>query len=66
MRVLVAGSGGMSGMLAVLLRLVVGEMADALLLASRRIEPRRLLQSGYEFRYPGLEAAIRHQLRVTT
>jgi uncharacterized protein (TIGR01777 family) len=47
---------------AFLLRLVMGEMAEALLLASRRIEPRRLLQSGYEFRYPELEAALRHQL----
>ena len=49
---------------AFLLRLVVGEMADALLLASRRIEPRRLLQTGYEFRYPELEAALRHQLEA--
>lgn len=47
---------------AFLLRLVMGEMAEALLLASRRIEPRRLLQTGYEFRYPELEAALRHQL----
>lgn len=50
------------GVPAILLRLVMGEMAEALLLASRRIEPRRLLQSGYEFRYPELEAALRHQL----
>ena len=54
MRILIAGGGG--------LRLTLGEMADALLLASRRIEPRRLLQSGYQFRYPGLDAALRHQL----
>jgi NAD dependent epimerase/dehydratase family enzyme len=47
---------------AFLLRLAVGEMADALLLASRRIEPRRLLDTGYAFRYPELEAALRHQL----
>jgi uncharacterized protein (TIGR01777 family) len=45
-----------------LLRLVMGEMAQALLLASRRIEPRRLLQTGYQFRYPELDAALRHQL----
>ena len=50
------------GVPAVLLRLVMGEMAEALLLASRRLEPRRLLQTGYEFRYPELEAALRHQL----
>jgi NAD dependent epimerase/dehydratase family enzyme len=47
---------------AFLLRLVMGEMAEALLLASRRIEPRRLLETGYEFRFPELEAALRHQL----
>jgi uncharacterized protein (TIGR01777 family) len=50
------------GVPAFLLRLVVGEMADALLLASRRIEPRRLLQSGYRFHYPQLGAALRHEL----
>jgi len=50
------------GVPAFLLRLTLGEMADALLLASRRIEPRRLLQSGYRFRYPELDAALRHQL----
>lgn len=50
---------------AVLLRLLMGEMAEALLLASRRIEPRRLLQSEYEFRYPELAAALRHQLGAT-
>ena len=32
--------------------------------ASRRIEPRRLLKSGYRFRYPELDAALRHQLRI--
>ena len=50
------------GVPAFLLRLTLGEMADALLLASRRIEPRRLLQSGYRFRYSQLDAALRHQL----
>ena len=50
------------GVPAFLLRLTLGEMASALLLASRRIEPRRLLQSGYRFRYPELDAALRHQL----
>ncbi len=50
------------GVPAVVLRLVMGEMAEALLLASRRMEPRRLLQTGYQFRYPELDAALRHQL----
>ncbi len=47
---------------AFLMRLVLGEMADALALASRRIEPRRLLEAGYSFRFPVLESALRHEL----
>jgi len=37
-------------------------MADALLLASTRVKPERLVMSGYEFRQPTLEAALRHLL----
>ena len=40
-------------------RLAFGEMADALLLSSRRVEPRSLEQSGYEFRYSELKSALR-------
>jgi NAD dependent epimerase/dehydratase family enzyme len=43
-------------------RLALGEMADALLLSSSRVEPARLLASGYRFRYPDLEAALRQML----
>jgi len=43
-------------------RLALGEMANALLLSSQRVEPARLLQSGYKFRYPELERALRHVL----
>lgn len=43
-------------------RLVFGEMGDELLLASTRVQPTRLLASGYEFRYPQLEGALRHML----
>ncbi len=43
-------------------RLAFGEMADALLLASQRAEPRRLIASGYAFKYPQLEGSLRHQL----
>jgi len=49
---------------AFLLRLMLGEMAEALILASRRIEPRKLLASGYQFRYPLLEEALRHELEA--
>src|SRR5918997_1390156 len=44
-------------------RLVLGEVADALLLASQRVEPAKLRGSGYEFRYPELEGALRHLIR---
>ena len=43
-------------------RLALGEAADALLLASTRVEPARLTQSGYTFRYSTLEGALRHLL----
>jgi uncharacterized protein (TIGR01777 family) len=44
-------------------RLAFGEMADALLLASTRVEPARLLAGSFIFRYPDLEGALRHLLR---
>ena len=42
--------------------LMFGEMADNLLLASARVQPTRLLASGYEFRFPELKGALRHVL----
>lgn len=47
---------------AVVLRLVLGEMADEALLSSARVLPARLLESRYRFEYPGLEGALRHVL----
>ncbi len=46
------------------LRLVLGEMADGLLLASQRAQPARLLQGGFEFLHPTLEGALRDALAV--
>jgi uncharacterized protein (TIGR01777 family) len=40
--------------------MVFGEMGDALLLASTRVLPKRLLDAGYEFKYPVLKKAIEH------
>ena len=40
------------------LRIAMGEMADALVLSSQRVFPRRLLASGFEFRRPVLEDAL--------
>ena len=39
-------------------RLALGEMADALLLASTRVEPRRLTASGFRFQHRDLEGAL--------
>lgn len=44
------------------LRLALGPMADEMLLASARALPRRLFASGYVFRQPTLEQALRHVL----
>lgn len=44
-------------------RLLLGRsMADELLLASSRVEPARLLDSDYAFRFPALEDALRYAL----
>jgi hypothetical protein len=47
---------------AAVLRLLFAGLADEGLLASSRVEPRRLLESGYQFRYPTLPAALSHEL----
>ncbi len=44
------------------LRLAFGEMADAALLASQRVRPRRLLETGFRFALPELDAALYHAL----
>jgi hypothetical protein len=45
------------------LRLAFGEVADVALLASLRVEPARLKESGYVFKYPELESALAHILK---
>lgn len=47
---------------AIALRLALGEMADALLLASTRVDCDRLRDSGYHFRFPSLEPCLRYLL----
>lgn len=44
------------------LRAALGEMADALLLASTRVHPERLLDSDFEFRHIDVRAALRAAL----
>jgi uncharacterized protein (TIGR01777 family) len=43
-------------------RLAFGEVADALLLASTRVEPARLKAAGYQFKHPEIEGALRSAL----
>lgn len=44
------------------LRLMLGAMADEMLLASTRAIPARLTSSGFVFRHPELDGALRHEL----
>ena len=41
-----------------MLRLLFGEMADAMLLSGQRVVPERALQLGFRFRYPDLPSAF--------
>ncbi|HEY3969078.1 MAG TPA: TIGR01777 family oxidoreductase [Planctomycetaceae bacterium] len=43
-------------------RLAFGEMADALLLSSSRVEPQKLSKTGFQFQCSTLESALRHVL----
>jgi uncharacterized protein (TIGR01777 family) len=46
------------------LKVVVGpDMAKDLILASQRVVPKRLEESGFKFRFPELEGAVRHVFR---
>ena len=44
-------------------RLLLGEMADELLLASARVEPKVLDSAGYDFTYPSLSEALQAALK---
>jgi len=46
-----------------LLRLAMGEMADALVISGQRVVPARALEMGFRFRFPDLEPALRDLLR---
>jgi NAD dependent epimerase/dehydratase family enzyme len=45
-----------------LARMALGDFAEEMLLASIRADSTKLRESGYEFRYPYLEGALRHLL----
>lgn len=41
------------------MRMIFGEMAEAVLLTGRAVRPKRLIESGYQFLLPEIEGAIR-------
>jgi uncharacterized protein (TIGR01777 family) len=43
-------------------KLVLGEMANELLLSSTRVTPKKLQEHGFEFRYPELVGCLEHEL----
>jgi NAD dependent epimerase/dehydratase family enzyme len=45
------------------LRIVLGELADALILGGQRVLPEVARQRGFVFRYPSLESALREIYR---
>ncbi len=47
-------------------RAMFGQMGDELLLGGQRVIPARLIASGYEFRFPELEDALRDLLQTRT
>jgi uncharacterized protein len=44
------------------LRWLLGDMADAMILSSARVAPRRLREAGFTWAYPELGGALRHAL----
>ncbi len=48
------------------LRLLLGEMAEEFVLASRRMAPAKLLATGYQFRFPYLADAARHEMGMAS
>ena len=44
------------------LKLLMGEMAQELLLNGQKVLPQRVLASGYQFKFPELEGALRDLL----
>jgi hypothetical protein len=44
------------------LKIAMGEMAEATVLASQRVRPRKLLEAGFAFTFPTLESALRREL----
>ncbi len=55
------GQKSIKTMPAFMVRLLMGEIGEEFILASRRIQPVKLLAAGYRFRFPELGQALRHE-----
>ena len=44
-------------------KLAFGEMGESLLLGSQRVLPKRLQESGYQFKFPELKSALEAAVR---
>jgi uncharacterized protein (TIGR01777 family) len=49
---------------AFMIKLMMGELGQSLVLASRKMLPHKLLQHGYQFRFPTFESALRRELAL--
>jgi NAD dependent epimerase/dehydratase family enzyme len=58
----VLGRPAVAPLPAVVVRLLFGEMGEALLLAGQRVLPARLEAAGFRFQHPDLETALRCEL----
>jgi uncharacterized protein (TIGR01777 family) len=58
------GKKSRGSMPAFLVRLLMGEMGEEFILSSRRIQPAKLLAAGYQFRFPELGQALRHEMEI--
>ena len=43
-------------------RLALGQLADEALLAGARVEPKKLVESGFDFKFPDLGSALENLL----
>lgn len=51
---------------AFVIKLMFGEMGEYLLLKGQRVLPKRLTDAGYQFKYPELDNALKHEFGRTT
>ncbi|MDI1352104.1 MAG: DUF1731 domain-containing protein, partial [bacterium] len=51
---------------AFVMRLLFGEMGDCLMNHGQKVVPKRLLDAGFEFKWPTIQAALNHSFLETT